>query len=145
MQLWALKIEGFYGCLYTPLYEKGIKETQNEPMETTVLFFYSFGIDSHHHPMLYSPWQSLLFYLFRWKQRGKEDHSASWRRAPSPIKMTTVSLKNTDTIFKTTDHCVSYKKHPSKTFSTLSFETAHKKYLRNVIVWKGKYYNINSY
>ena len=109
MQLWALKIEGFYGCLYTPLYEKGIKETQNEPMETTVLFFYSFGIDSHHHPMLYSPWQSLLFYLFRWKQRGKEDHSASWRRAPSPIKMTTVSLKNTDTIFKTGDHCVSNK------------------------------------
>ena len=35
MQLWALKREVFYGCKYTPLYEKGIKETQNKPMETT--------------------------------------------------------------------------------------------------------------
>ena len=34
MQLWGLK-EVFYGRLYTPLYKKGIKETQNKPMETT--------------------------------------------------------------------------------------------------------------
>ena len=37
MQVWALKREGFFdGRKYTPLYKKGIKETQNNPMETTV-------------------------------------------------------------------------------------------------------------
>ena len=30
-----LKERVFYGCKYTPLYEKGIKETQNRAMETT--------------------------------------------------------------------------------------------------------------
>ena len=25
----------FYYCIYTPLYEKGIKQNQNKPMETT--------------------------------------------------------------------------------------------------------------
>ena len=31
----CLKERVFYGCKYTTLYEKGIKETQNKPMETT--------------------------------------------------------------------------------------------------------------
>ena len=36
MLLWAHKRDKFvFGCQYTPLYEKGIKETQNKPMETT--------------------------------------------------------------------------------------------------------------
>ena len=30
-----LKERVFYGRCYTPLYEKGIKETQNKPMEST--------------------------------------------------------------------------------------------------------------
>ena len=31
----SLSYNGVYGCKYTPLYEKGIKETQNRAMETT--------------------------------------------------------------------------------------------------------------
>ena len=31
----GLKEMGFYGPWYTPLYEKGIRETQNKPIETT--------------------------------------------------------------------------------------------------------------
>ena len=38
MLLWAHKREKFvHGSKYTPLYEKGIKESQNKPMETTLL------------------------------------------------------------------------------------------------------------
>ena len=36
------KERGFFdGRLYAPLYEKGLKETQNKPMETTICTFYT--------------------------------------------------------------------------------------------------------
>ena len=57
--LWALKMWGGGGigyetcvvCYYTPLYEKGIKKTQNKSMETTAL---GRALDSGHVFQFYS-------------------------------------------------------------------------------------------